>query len=98
MYTKYRINPEGRIQICAERSRRGFVQPIQLDGIDAYCKFGNVDNFIFANSVKRKICLIRNSRIGHDLPTSVNDSDFAISRGCYFHETSHLRSFAKVKP
>ena len=25
-------------------------------------------------------------------------SDFAISRGFYFHETSHMRSFAKIKP
>ena len=24
-------------------------------------------------------------------------SDFAISRGFYFHETSHMRSFAKIK-
>ena len=24
-------------------------------------------------------------------------SDFAISRGFYFHETSHMRSFAKMK-
>ena len=32
--------------------------------------------------------------------TSVNkrQSDSAISRGFYFHETSHMRSFAKFKP
>ena len=62
-----------------------------------YCKFGNFrEHFIFANSVKRDICHIKNSRLGHDIPTSVNDSDIAISRGFYFHETSHMRSFAKI--
>ena len=39
-----------------------------------YCKFRNFpENFIFANSAKRHICHVENSRIGHDLPTSVND-------------------------
>ena len=39
-----------------------------------YCKFGNFrDNFIFTNSVKRHICHIKKSRLGPDLPTSVND-------------------------
>ena len=38
-----------------------------------YCKSGNFrENFIFANSVKRHICDVRNSRLGHDLPISVN--------------------------
>ena len=33
-----------------------------------------------------------------DLPISINDrSDLAISRGFYFHETSHMRSFSKIK-
>ena len=40
-----------------------------------YCKSGNFrENFIFANSVKRHICDTKNSRPGHDLPASVNDS------------------------
>ena len=30
-------------------------------------------NFIFANSVKRYICCVKDSRLGYDLPTSVND-------------------------
>ena len=30
--------------------------------------------FIFANSVKRHICNVKNSRLEHDLATSVNDS------------------------
>ena len=49
-------------------------------------------NFIFANSVKRHICDANNSRLGHDLPISVNDR----LKGLYFHETSHMRSFAKI--
>ena len=33
----------------------------------ASCKFGNFrENFIFANSVKRHICVVENSRLGHD--------------------------------
>ena len=65
-----------------------------------YCKCGNFcENFIFANIVKRHICYVKNSRLGHDLPRSVNDkSDFDISRGFYFHKTSHMRSFVKIKP
>ena len=39
-----------------------------------YCKFGNFrENFIFANSVKRHICDVKLSRLGHDLLISVND-------------------------
>ena len=30
-------------------------------------------DFIFANSVKRHICDVKNLRPGHDLATSVND-------------------------
>ena len=42
----------------------------------------------------------QNSRLGHGLPASINDSDFDISQGYYFHETSHLqmRSFVKIIP
>ena len=39
-----------------------------------YCKFGNFrDNFIFVNSVKRHICDVKKSRLGHELPISVQD-------------------------
>ena len=39
-----------------------------------YCIFRNFgENFIFANSVKIHICDVKNSRLRHDLPTSVND-------------------------
>ena len=31
------------------------------------------ENFIFENSIKRHICNIKNSRLGHDIPISVND-------------------------
>ena len=41
---------------------------------------------------------IKKSQLGHNFPISVNDkSDFIISRGFYFHETSHMQSFAKIK-
>ena len=56
------------------------------------CKFRNFrENFIFTNSVKKHICDVKKLGIGYDLPTSVNDSDFAISQCFYFHETSHPR-------
>ena len=61
-----------------------------------FCKFGNFrENFIFANSIKSHICQVKISRLGHDSPISLNDR--VISRGFYFHETSHVRSFAKIK-
>ena len=41
---------------------------------------------------------IKIARLGHGLPISENDSRFSISRGFYFRETSHLRSFEKINP
>ena len=41
---------------------------------------------------------MKNSRVRQDLLISINDSDFAILRGFYFHETSHMRCFAKINP
>ena len=39
-----------------------------------YCKFGNFhENFILMKSVKGLFCHAKNSRLGHDLPASVND-------------------------
>ena len=38
--------------------------------------------FLLKTLSKRHICHIKNSRLGHDLPTSVNDRDFALSQGC----------------
>ena len=44
------------------------------DSEGKYCKFGNFRvNFIFANSIKRHICDVQNSRLMHDLPISVID-------------------------
>ena len=59
-----------------------------------YCKFGNFrENFIFENNVKRR----KNSRLVHDKTfISKRQSDFSISRGFHFRETS--RSFAKINP
>ena len=43
-----------------------------------YCKLGNFcKNFTFANDVKRHICDVNYSRLGHDLPISVNDLAYA---------------------
>ena len=40
-----------------------------------YCKFGNFcENKNLENSVKRHISHFKNSRLGHDLPASVNDT------------------------
>ena len=49
----------------------------QLCGTDSYtipyCKSENFrENFIFANSVKRHICDIKNLRLWHSFPRSVN--------------------------
>ena len=62
-----------------------------------YRKSGNFrENFIFVNSVKRHKCDQKILGLGYDLPISVNDT--VISQGFYFHEISHLQSFAKLKP
>ena len=60
-----------------------------------YCKFGHFsENFIFANSVKRHICDIKNSRLRHDLPPSINLNDRVISP---FHEGLFSQNFAYAK-
>ena len=39
-----------------------------------YCRFRNFrENFIFANSIKRHISDVQNSRLRQDLPISIND-------------------------
>ena len=39
-----------------------------------YCKVGNFrEKIIFPNSVKRHICDVKNSRLGHDLAISINN-------------------------
>ena len=60
-----------------------------------YCKLGNFrENFIFANGVKRHIFATK----AYITYISQHHTDLAISRGVYFHETSHMRSFANIKP
>ena len=45
-------------------------------------------NLIFVKNVKTHICDVKkkNSRTGHDLPISVNDSDITNLRGFGFHD------------
>ena len=64
-----------------------------------YCKFGDFrENLIFANGVKRHICHVKNSRLGQDLPASGNDRVIPpFLEDFFFHETSHMRSFVKIK-
>ena len=51
--------------------------------LQKYCKSGNFrENFIFANSVKRQTCDVKNSRLWHDLSKSVIDR--VILRGFLF--------------
>ena len=39
-----------------------------------YCRFGNFrENFIFANSIKRHISDVKNSRLRQYLPIAIND-------------------------
>ena len=58
-----------------------------------YCKSGIYrENFTFVKSVKRHINDVKNSRLGHDLPTSVND--IVISP---FREGIFSRNFAYAK-
>ena len=56
------------------------------------------ENFIYQNSVKRHICHVKNSQLLYDLHTSVNNSDFSILREFYFHKTSKMGNFEKIKP
>ena len=72
------------------------------DEVCNYCKSGNFhENFIYVNSVKRHICDDKNSRLGQvfTILISKRQSDFAILRGFYFHETSHICEVSrKIKP
>ena len=56
-----------------------------------------VDSDIFANSIKRYISDVKNSRLRQELPISIKDRVILpFLRGFYFHETWHMRSFAKI--
>ena len=68
-------------------------------GTGSYCKFRNFrENFIFANSIKRHICDLRNSRLGHDIPISVNDRVILPFREGFNFTKPHMPSFVKIKP
>ena len=47
---------------------------------------------------KMCFCMIRDFGSPTITHISKRQSDFGLSRGLYFHETSHMRSFAKIKP
>ena len=54
-------------------------------------------NFIFPNSIKRHISDVKLATKAGFTYINKGQSDFAILQGFYFHETSHMRSFAKIK-
>ena len=62
------------------------------------CIFGNFrGNFIFANNVKSHIYDIKNSRLGHDLPISVNDEMISPFReGYIFTKFRENKALAKI--
>ena len=48
------------------------------------CKFRNFrENFVFENRVTGHICHIKNSRLGYNLPTSVNYRVISSFRKCF---------------
>ena len=64
-----------------------------------YCKCGNFrENLIFANSVKRHICDVKNSRLCHDLPTWVNDRMILPFREGLFSRNFAYAKFRENKP
>ena len=51
----------------------------------------------FANNVKRHICHGKNSRVWHDLPTSVKDKEFfTISRNSSYAKFRENKTLAKI--
>ena len=54
-------------------------------------------DFIFANSIKRHICDVRNSRLGHDIRISVNNRVILPFREGFNFTKLRMRSFAKIK-
>ena len=54
-------------------------------------------DFIFANSVKKHICNIKNSRLGHDLPTLVNDRMISPSCEGFIFSNSFKRYICNTK-
>ena len=56
-----------------------------------------VDSEIFANSIKKHISEVKNSRLRKDLSISINTRVILPFRESFMYETSHMRSFAKIK-
>ena len=55
------------------------------------CKFGNfLENFIFANSVKRHICNVQILQLRRDLPILVNDSVILLFREVLIFTKLHI--------
>ena len=62
------------------------------------CKFGNFrENFIFANSLKRHIYPVKNSRLWHYIPTSVKDKELLPFREGLFSRNSASAKFRENK-
>ena len=51
---------------------------------------------MFGNRIKRHICVVKNSRLGHDIPISVKDRVILPFRECF--NFTKLRIFPKIKP
>ena len=64
-----------------------------------YCRFGNFrENFIFANSIKRHISDVKNSRLRQDLPISINDRVILPFReGFIFTKIKSSRKFPNLQ-
>ena len=64
-----------------------------------YFKFGNFrENFIFANSVKRHICDVKNSQLEYGLPVSGNERVISPFRECAkFRENKPSRKFPNLQ-
>ena len=57
-----------------------------------YCKFGNFrENFIFANSDKRHIWDVKNSRLGHDFREELFSRNFSYAK---FSENKTLKKIS----
>ena len=53
---------------------KGAVLQREQSDLNQHCRFGNFcENFIFANSIKRHISDVKNSRLRQDLPISIKD-------------------------
>ena len=64
-----------------------------------YCKFGNLrENFMFAKSVKRHTCELKNSQVRHYLPISMKAIMISPFHEGFVFMKLHLQSFAKIKP